>query len=127
RAGAWPRGVAVRAGGARVGERFLDRIEIVARDVLDECELEGPRRRRLAHHDRHVVQARALGGPPAPLAGDEPEATPLGLMTLADDERLDEALRADRLGQLLQRLLGERLAWLLRARVHLLDGGEAGI
>ena len=57
-----------------IRQRFVDRIEILALDVLDQRELEqllvgafGD----VAHDDRHLVQAGALRGAPAALAGDD--------------------------------------------------------
>ena len=61
-------------GEALIRERLVDRVQVLALDVLDERELEQlllGALRHVAHDDRHLQQAGALRGAPAPLAGDD--------------------------------------------------------
>ena len=67
---------------------------------------------------RHFVQAEQLRGAPAAFAGDQFKM----VAALAHDERLDDALLLDRIGQFLQRFGGEFLARLKRARADALRG-----
>jgi hypothetical protein len=67
------------------------------RSALDHRHLEGAHGGDVAHDGGDLVQAGALGGAPAALAGDQLIAA---LAAHADDHRLDHALGADRIGQL---------------------------
>ena len=51
--------------------RFLERVQVLALDVLDEGERDGVLVVDAAQHGRDVVQARHLRGAPAALAGDD--------------------------------------------------------
>ena len=78
-----------------VGLRGLDRVEVLAQQVLNEGQLDALRVGRVANDRRNPIEARLLGGAPAPLAGNElirPGSS-------ADDDRLDDAGRLDRRGQ----------------------------
>ncbi|MNM79664.1 hypothetical protein D3C81_916040 [compost metagenome] len=81
------------------GHGLLDRIEVLALDVLDQRH--GDRRlvADLAHQRRNAFQAGQLAGAPAAFAGDD-------LVALAIDrahhDRLHQPLAADRVGQLLE-------------------------
>ena len=81
-----------------VGLRFLDGIEVLALDVLDQRGLEEFLVADLGDVDRQLQQAGDLRCPPAALAGDDLEALALA----AHDDRLHQARAADRLGQFLQ-------------------------
>ena len=88
-------------GEAAIGERFFDRVQILALDVFDQRHLEQRlllARRDVADDDRNAQQAGELRGAPAAFAGDDLEA----IADLADDDRLDDAVGADRLRQLLE-------------------------
>ena len=61
---------------ALVGLRRLDRVEVLAEQVLDEAELERLRVARLADDGRHPDQPGLLGGPPATLPDEDLELTP---------------------------------------------------
>jgi hypothetical protein len=50
---------------------FLDRIQILALDILDERDLERLDIIEFANDDRDLVKLRPLRRPPAPLAGDD--------------------------------------------------------
>ena len=54
-----------------VAERFLDRVEVGALDVLDDRELERGAVVDVAHDDRDLRQPRALRRAPAAFAGDD--------------------------------------------------------
>ena len=102
----------------------LDRVEVGALEVLDERELERLRRRDVFDDDRDVVKSRALRCAPAALAGDELEANfaRVGRSSdLADDDRLDDAVLADRLRELLELRFVEVLSRLSRLRNDSLD------
>ena len=81
-----------------VGERFVDRVQIFALDVFDQRHLEQRLLlpgRDVADDDRHAQQAGESGGAPAALAGDD--LKPVAVR--ADDDRLDDAVRLDRLAR----------------------------
>src|SRR5688500_9174128 len=105
-----------------VRARRLERVEILADEVLDQRSLEGFDLRQLAHEHRHFVQTRALRCAPAPLAGDDLEALgPRGPgRSLADQDRLEHAELAQRGGQLIEPLLFEARARLVAARLEIL-------
>ena len=98
---------------------FFDRGEILADDVLDQGELE-----RSGAFDARVDErgnrrlAGELSRAPAPLAGDQ--LVPAGGVW-ADDDRLQHASLADRIGERAERLLVEMLAGLVGVRMDLLD------
>src|SRR5439155_14512442 len=86
---------------AAVRLRFLDRIQVLALDVLDERHLEQRAllsRSYFADDDRHALQAGEQGGPPTAFAGDDLES----IIEPADDDRLDDAVRFDRPGELFE-------------------------
>ena len=105
-----------------VAGRLLDGIEIRALHVLDQGELGGFRVAELAHDHRHGVQAGLLGCPPAALAGDDLEAA-AGAIGPGDD-RLQQTLLADRIGQVDELEVIERLARVMAARVQLVEGQQ---
>ncbi len=103
-----------------VGERFFDRIQVLALDVFDQRHLEQRSllaRRDVANDDRDAQQAGELRGAPAALAGDDLKA----IADLADDDRLDDAVRLDRLRQLLQPRIVDRAARLKVVRREAID------
>ena len=76
-----------------IGERFVDRVQILALDVLDERHLEQRLllpARDVADDDRHAQEAGPLRGAPAALAGDDLKP----VADRADDDRLDDAVGA---------------------------------
>ncbi len=99
-------------GEALEGVRLLDWVEIFALEILDERHLHCHTFRYVADDDGHAVQLGALGGAPTTLAGDELIAA--GAAT--DDQWLDDAAGADRLGELLESLFAEAGAGLVGAR-----------
>ena len=106
----------------RVRARLLDRREVLARDVLDEAEQERVAVVRLADDRRHGREPGLARGAPAALAGDQLVAA---LRPRADDDRLDHALRADRLGEAGVASCVEAPARLARVRVDLRRPGAA--
>ena len=72
----------------------------------------------VAHERRHLLELGHLRRAQAPLAGDQ---LVLAAGQRADDERLEDAARLDRLGQRDQRLAAELLARLVGVRPDQLD------
>ena len=104
-----------------VGLGQLDGVEVLALDVLDERELERVLGAHVLHDDERLAQPRALQGAPASLAGDELEL--VGPGHAPHDQRLDEAVLADALGELVELLRVEALPRLPLLRDDLLDAG----
>ena len=100
------------------GRRLLQGVEVGALDVLHQGQLQHLLGRGLLDHGRHRRQPGQARRLPAPLAGDELVALrPL----LGDDQRLDQAMLADRGGQLGQGLGvegGAGLHWVGRDGRH---------
>ena len=94
-----------------VRRRLVDGVEVGAHEVLCERELQGVAARLggRTHDRRDAAHARALGGPEAPLAGDEPVAVAIAL----HDDRVQEPVQADRLGHGVETGIVEVTAWLL--------------
>ena len=75
-----------------------------------------------AHDHRDLRQAGQLRGAPAAFAGDDLVTRALArVVDLAHDDRLDHALRADRLGQLGELALVHAAARLVLAGLQLID------
>src|SRR5262249_61382423 len=77
--------------------RLLDRIQIFALDVLDERDREKTILRDVPRDDRYFEQAGALRGAPATLACDDL----ITAVHVPDDDRLNDAVGADRSRELL--------------------------
>ena len=101
-------------GELRVTVRFLDGIEIFALEIFDERQFKHRAVVGLADDDGNLRQLQQLRRAPAAFAGDQFKIA----AALADDERLDDALFADGIGQFAQRLRGKILARLERARTN---------
>ena len=78
-----------------VGARRLDRVEVLALEVLDERELELLAVGELADDRRDPLEAGQPGGPDASLAGDELVA----VERLGHEDRLEDAVLADARGE----------------------------
>src|SRR5689334_13179531 len=77
---------------------LLDGRQILALEVLDQRDLQCLRIRERSDDDRDLVHPHALRGPPPPLAGNQLESRLLaGHGT--HEQRLNDALLADRLGE----------------------------
>ena len=114
--------------------RLLERIQVLALDVLDQRH----RRRRfvrdLADEHRDDVEAGEAGGADAPLAGDDLVALrpAAGVGERSNEDRLHHSLRLDAFGELVQRFLvdprarlkASRLESVERQRVRLAFGGR---
>ena len=98
-------------GEADVAGGFFHRVEILALEVLDERHFEHVAVGGLALDDGHGGEAEFFGGAPAAFAGDEFELA----IHRADDERLDDAVLADRLHEVVERRFDEDGARLQRA------------
>src|SRR5689334_7709690 len=89
---------------------FLQWIQVLALDVLDQSELGGRRLVHLTDDRRDAVDSRALGRAPTPLASDDEEILTRG----PKQDRLQHAALTDRLGELVERLLVELHSRLVR-------------
>jgi hypothetical protein len=96
-----------------VGFGFLDWIQIGALDVFDDRDLEHFAIVHRTHDCRNCCQPRAARSAPAAFAGDDLEHVGVGRIGPHQD-RLQHALGADRLRQLLKLRFAERAARLLR-------------
>src|SRR5690606_1944031 len=95
-----------------VGERRLDRIEVLALDVLDERQLEARSRVSGVPQDgRYGLEPGDAGGPQPSLTGDQLVAA-IGQGT--DHDRLQDAVDRDRGRQLAELLFPECRARLVR-------------
>jgi hypothetical protein len=97
--------------------RLLDRVQVFALEIFDQRHLDGEFLRNIPENDGHARLRRSLGGSPAALAGDQLIAK----ADLANDERLHDAARANRLSKLFESLFAEAGARLIRARVDQVD------
>ncbi len=104
----------------RIGLRFLDGGKILPLDILDERNGEGIAVIELAHDRGNLMQPGALRCPPAAFARHQLPAMTVGRG--ADENRLDQAARGNRVGKLGQCIFIEMAAWLFRVRMHLGDG-----
>ena len=102
---------------ALIGLRFLDRVEILPLDILDQRNFERLLVGEVADDRRNFVEPRPLRRPPTPLAGDDLETVTVG----TNDDRLDDAARPDRFGKLGKRLFLEDPSRLAGVR---LDPGD---
>jgi hypothetical protein len=93
---------------------LLNRIQILALNVLDKTEFEGLLVAHLAENDGHTKQLRAQRRPPTPLARDQLVAR----ADLPHNERLDDSAGADRLRQFLECCLWKPGSRLVRARIE---------
>src|SRR4030095_5268530 len=110
-------GMAVILDEPPVALRFLDCVEVLALDILDQRDLERLFLAEIANDRGPLVQPRLLRRPPAPLAGDDLEA----VAVWPHDDRLDHAARFDRFGQLGERVLLEDAPGLVRMRLDARD------
>src|SRR5690606_7569984 len=102
--------------------RLLERVQVLALDVLDQGHRDRGLVRDVADDGRHDLEARHLRGPPAPLAGDDLVADlAAAVAQRPHDDRLHDALRADRLGELGQGLLAHVDARLVLAALQQVD------
>ena len=94
---------------------LFQRIEVGALHVLDDRKLQRFAVGRLDDDDRHFVQAGALRGAPAPLAGDDLECVGRAADRPHHD-RLNHAALANRSRQLIQLFVGEHAPRIARIR-----------
>ncbi len=105
-------------GEADVAGGFLDGVEVLALEVLDEGHLEDLAVGGFAGDDGDRVDAEFGAGPPAAFTGDEFEFVADG----ADDEGLDDAMLADRVEQFVELFLRDAGAGLEGAGDNLVEG-----
>ena len=103
-----------------IGFRRLERIEILALEVLDECELELLAIGELPDDRRDPLESGCLGGTEPPLAGDELVAVD----GLGHEDRLEDPVLDDALGERRELIGIEPLPWLVRVRA---DPGDRDV
>ena len=103
-------GVAVSLDELAVGLGFLQRVEILALDILDQRDLGSRRIVDFADNRGDAVELSSLRRAPPPFAGDDLEAVAVG----TEQDWLEHAALGDRLGQLGNCLLVELDARLVR-------------
>ena len=96
-----------------IARGFLQRIEIGALNVLDDRKLERLTIADFKQHDRHFMQAGELRRAPAPFAGDDLVLI-RGAARRAHQDRLDDAVLADRGRKLVKLGIGENAARIAR-------------
>ena len=101
----------------RITLGLLDRVKVFALEILDKRQLERRSVVHVADDDRHLGQAGYLRGSPAALPGDELVAA----LARPHNQRLHDAILADRLGQLVQRGIVKPVARLHCARENFAD------
>ncbi len=85
---------------------FLDRVQILPLDILDQRDLGHRRIAVVADQRRDRMNLRPLRRSPATLAGDDLET----VTDAAHQDRLDHAMLGDRFGKLVEAILVEMLA-----------------
>src|SRR5207249_11536378 len=90
---------------------FLDRIEILALEVLNQRQLKHGPVISFSQDDRHFGQPKQLGGAPSPFTSDKLEMA----VSLPNNERLHDALLLNRIGQFAQGFCREIFSRLKRA------------
>ena len=88
--------------------RLLDWVQILALQVLNQCQFEHVPVGRLPHDDGHRCQSDPLRGAPAPFSGDNLVL----FVSKAADQRLDDAVFADGVLQFLEMFFTEAFAGL---------------
>src|SRR5438034_6440015 len=101
-----------------VGLRLLHRVEVLAKQVLDQRELEALGIGRLAHHRGNSVQPCLARRAPPPLTCDQ---LPTAGEATSHDDRLNDAGRFDREGELVERADVKHLSRLPRIGLDLVD------
>jgi hypothetical protein len=94
-----------------VDRGFLQGGEVLALQVLDDRDLQGDVVVQVLDERRDRGKSGDLGRPPAPLSSNELE---LVWAARPDEDRLEDAVLANRRGQLLEGGLLEDQAWVLR-------------
>ena len=102
---------------------LLGGVQVLPLEVLDQTQLHDLSVIRLNDDSGDLIQTGLLGGPPAALPGDD--LVVAGGQT-ADGEGLDDAVEADRVGQIGEGLRLKALAGLVQAWPHLGDGEGDG-
>ena len=96
-------GMAVPVDQLAIALGLLDRVQILALDILDQRDLRRRRLVDLADDRRDRVQPRPLRRAPAALAGDDLKPVAVG----PQQDRLEHPALGDRIGQLVDRFLAE--------------------
>ena len=105
-----------------VHRRFVQRSEVLTLEVLDDRDLEGRVVVELLDERRDGREAGFLRRAPAALTGDE--LIPV-LAERSDEDRLEDAMLADRGGKLMQGVDIEHGPRLVRIRLDVVDRNDA--
>jgi len=105
------------------GASLFNGVQIFALEIFDERHLERHFFWDVANDGGHALQRGALCRAPAAFAGDKLKTR----ADAADNERLDDAARTDRAGELVERFFAEARARLIGARIDqvYIDADEA--
>ena len=106
-------GVAVVGAELRIALRFFERVEIGALHVLDDRQFERFAIADFDDDDWNLMQAGALRGAPAPLAGDDLEGV-FSVRRGPHDHRLNDAALFDRSGEFVEFVVAKTLARIIR-------------
>ena len=120
-------GMAIIAHQPGIGFRLFDGVQILALDILDKRYFKCLGIVEVTNDHRDFMKPGALGGPPAPLAGDN---LVLPTTVWARDDRLKHAVLLDRVSKLSQRIIIKLLPglihiWLNIVQCYLLDALSA--
>src|SRR5271166_3683470 len=103
-----------------IGLCLLERRQILALKVLDQCDFERLRIRDRANDDRDLMQPETLRGTPPPLAGNKLEIR-LFSSQRPHQQRLEDPFLSDRLSESFELRLGEAAPRLEHPRPDQLD------
>src|SRR5690606_26921569 len=93
-----------------VGQGFVDAVQIRTLNIFHERDFERLPIGGLSNHDRNLLQSREFRGSKPSLPRDQL----ISISSFSDDEGLDDPVRLDRSGKLLELFFGEipsRLVW----------------
>src|SRR5215510_6573967 len=116
-------GIAKALGEIVVTRRLLDSVEVGTLHVFDQRDFEQLLVTQLTDDRRHLMDSGALRGAPAPVAGDNLVAAAAAIGP--DNDRLQQTLGANRVGQFCQLLLAKVSARVQWAAVKLIDANGA--
>src|SRR6185503_582414 len=104
--------MSIFVGETLVGLGFLDRVEILALDILDQRHFQRFGITEIANYGWNFMELCPLGGSPAPLAGNDLIPAAFG----PHDNWLDQATQGDGLAKFFERCFIEVAARLIRMR-----------
>src|SRR5690606_34919301 len=101
--------------------RLLERIQVLALDILDQRDGDRGLVRDIPDHGRDLLETCELRGAPSTLARNDLVARLARTLQRPDDDRLHDALLTNRIGELRQRLLAHVDARLVAAALEQVD------